>query len=91
MPVPHTRTPLVLVTLATLGMASAGLMGCNNERVTNPPNKVNISDVVAGAGGESSTGGMAGGTTAGTAEGKGPRELATANTEHAPNQEPESR
>ncbi|HEX8232635.1 MAG TPA: hypothetical protein VF559_04730 [Caulobacteraceae bacterium] len=89
MPAPRTGTPLALVTMAALGIAGAGLAGCNNKQVTDPPNKVNASDLAAG-GDEMTTGGMAGGTAQGTQDGKGPRELATANTEHAPNQETES-
>ena len=85
---PSSRTALALATLAVLGFG--GLAGCNNKQVTEPANAVNSSDLAAGAGSETATGGMAGGTTAGTQDGKGPRELATANTDHAPNQEPAS-
>jgi nitrous oxide reductase accessory protein NosL len=90
MPAPKTGTPLLLTGLTAAALVTAALAGCNNQQVTEPENPVNSSDLAAGAPREMAVGGAAGGTTRGTQEGAGPRELATANTEHAPNQEAES-
>ena len=83
-----TRTALAL---AAATLAGAALAGCNNPQVTEPANQANVRAAAANTGAEASVAGGAGGTRQGTDPGgAGPRELATANTEHAPNKESEA-
>jgi len=90
MSAPRTGSPFLFINLAIAGLLGAAVVGCTNEKATNPPsNAVNASDAAANTGAEASVGPQAGGTTAGTGAEGGPREMATANTEHAPNPEPE--
>lgn len=90
MSAPRTGTPFLFTSLAIAGLLSSAVVGCTRDEARNSPNATPEGQAAATTGPEASVGPAGGGTTRGTSAEGGPREMATANTEHAPNQQPES-